>query len=178
MLAPRSTFDTKGVSTIKIKTTGHEKLRFTVALTAGVYHENEIFVPFVLPPLVIFKNLTKAPSGKFPPGMVILGTKGGSMKRDIMVKEFISKIWARCPGGYFKTGKSVILLDSHQSHFGKEVDQAFELSNTTTKMIHGGMTPLIQFLDTHINKPFKDCLKEAWETWMEAGVAANNDSPK
>ena len=34
---PRSsTFDLKGVKTVKMKTTGNEKLRFTVALTAGV----------------------------------------------------------------------------------------------------------------------------------------------
>ena len=80
--------------------------------------------------------------------MIIWGTKGGSIKHEIVVKEFIPKIWSRRPGRYFKTGKSVILLDAHQSHLGKEVDQAFELSNTTTKIIYGGMKTLIQFLDT------------------------------
>ena len=73
-------FDTKGVSTVKIKTTGHDKLRFNAALADGDCRENESFVSFVLPPMVIFINLTKI-SGKFSPGMVFMGTKGGSMKQ-------------------------------------------------------------------------------------------------
>ena len=35
-IPPSSSFDFKGVKTVKMKTTGHEKLRFTVVLTAGV----------------------------------------------------------------------------------------------------------------------------------------------
>ena len=31
-----STIDTKGVQTVKVKTTGHEKLRFMAALSAGI----------------------------------------------------------------------------------------------------------------------------------------------
>ena len=33
------------------------------------------------------------------------------------------------------------------------------------------MTPLSQFLDTHVNKPFKDVMKEKWEDWIENGDA-------
>ena len=29
------------------------------------------------------------------------------------------------------------------------------------------MTPLLQFLDTHVNKPFKDGMKVQWEDWIE-----------
>ena len=61
-----STIDKKGVQTVKVKTTRAERLRFTVALTAGVKKTENGFTPFRLPPLLIFKNLVKAPSSKYP----------------------------------------------------------------------------------------------------------------
>ena len=70
------TIDKKGVQTVKVKTTGAERLRFTVALTAGVKKTENGFTPFLLPPLLIFKNLVKAPPGKYPAGMAVLGLNG------------------------------------------------------------------------------------------------------
>ena len=75
---PRSsTIDKKGVQTIKVKTTGTERLRFTVALTARVKKTENGFTPFRLPPLLLFKDLVKAPPGKYPAGMAFLGSKRG-----------------------------------------------------------------------------------------------------
>ena len=64
---PRSkTFDFRGLQTMKIKTTGHEKLRFTAALTAaltaaptaGVIRTSDGgYKAIRLPPLLIFKKL-------------------------------------------------------------------------------------------------------------------------
>ena len=49
------TIDFKGVSTIKMKTTRYEKLRYTVALSAGVQKMPDgSYRGFRLPPLVIF----------------------------------------------------------------------------------------------------------------------------
>ena len=73
---PRSsTIDKKGIQTVKVKTTGAERLRFTEALTAGVKKTENGFTPFRLPPLLIFKNLVKAPPGKYPAGMAVLGNE-------------------------------------------------------------------------------------------------------
>ena len=66
----------------------------------------------------------------------------------------------------FNTGKSILLMDSAKSHLGDEVEQAFTDVNSS---IHDGMTPLLQFLDTHVNKPFKDIMKEKWEDWTVNG---------
>ena len=67
----------KGVHTVKVKTTGVEHLRFTVALTTGVKKTENGFTPFQLPPLLIFKNLVKDPPGKYLEGMAVLGSKRG-----------------------------------------------------------------------------------------------------
>ena len=48
--------------------------------------------------------------------------------------------------------------------------RTFMRYNTECKIIDGGMTPLIQFIDTHVNKPFKDILKERWAEWIASGT--------
>ena len=60
---------------------GVERLHSTVTLTVRVKQTENELSAFHLPPLVIFKNLVKAPSGKYPPGMQVLGFKIGTMKR-------------------------------------------------------------------------------------------------
>ena len=57
-------------------------------------------------------------------------------------------------------------MDSAKSHLGDEVEQAFTDVNSSIKIIHGGMGPLSQFLDTHVNKPFKEIMKEKWDNWI------------
>ena len=37
------------------------------------------------------------------------------------------------------------------------------------------MTLLLQFLDTHVNKLFKDIMKERWIDWIESGEAEFTD---
>ena len=51
------------------------------------------------------------------------------------------------------------------------VEQVFTDVNSSIKIIHGGMTPLLQFLDMHVNKPFKDIMKEKWEDQIINGEA-------
>ena len=68
-----STIDTKGVQTVKVKTTGHEKLRFTAVLSAGTKITANEVKAVRLPPMIIFKNLVKPPSGNFPPRVMVHG---------------------------------------------------------------------------------------------------------
>ena len=91
-----------------------------------------------------------------------------------MKETYVKRIWKRRPGGFFNTGKSILLMDSAKSHLGDEVEQAFtgiQDVNSSIKIIHGGMMPLLQFLDTHVNKPFKDIMKEKWEDQNVNGEA-------
>ena len=127
----------KGVQTVKVKTTGADRLCFTVALTAGVKKTENGFTPFRLPPLLIFKNLVKAPQGKYLMGMTVLGSKGATMKYSMMKETYVKHIWKRRPGGFFNTGKSILLMDSAKSHLGDEVEQAFTDVSSSIKIIHG-----------------------------------------
>ena len=60
-------------------------------------------------------------------------------------------------------------MDSATSHTTDEVFKALEHSKINYKIINEGLTPLIQFLDTHVNKPFKSAMCEKWEDWIENG---------
>ena len=120
-----------GVQTVKVKTTGAECLHFTLALTAGVKKTENGFTPFRLTPLLIFKNLVKAPPGKYPAGMADLGLKTGgggregggwAMKCSMMKETYVKCICKRRPGGFFNTGKSILLMDLAKSYLGDEVE--------------------------------------------------------
>ena len=78
------------------------------------------------------------------------------MKRSLMKQTYVKRIWKRRPGGLFNAGKFILFMDSPKSHLGDEVEQAFTGVNSSINIIHSGMTLLVKFLDTHVNKPFKD----------------------
>ena len=168
---PRSkTFDFRGVQIVKIKTTGHENLRFTAALTAGVKRTSDgDYKTIRLPPLLIFKNLKKPPEGKFPSGIVVLGSKGGTMRTQFMLDSYIPQIYKRRPGNFFNSPKSLFVMDSTTCHLSDDIPKKFRTANADVKYIDSGMTPLLQFLDTHVNKPFKVSLKDQWEEWLDNG---------
>ena len=68
------TIDFRGVKTVASKTTGKEKLRYTVVL--AVFADGS-----KLPPMIIFKGLKRIPKVQFPAGVVVHVSKGGSMKQ-------------------------------------------------------------------------------------------------
>jgi hypothetical protein len=76
------TYDFRGVRTVKARTTGKEKLRYTVILSAMADGTK-------LPPIVIFRNLVKIPKGSFPRDVVVQVAKKGSMNSDLM------NVWKR-----------------------------------------------------------------------------------
>ena len=101
--------------------------------------------------------------------MVIGGTKGGTMRRSIMQHRYRPELWKNRPGCFFQQSNSLLIMDSAKSHLGG-VPESFKRYNTECKRIDGGMTPLLQFIDTHVNKPFKDILKERWAEWIACGT--------
>ena len=52
------------------------------------------------------------------------------------------------------------------SHLGEKIDDCLKNEAVDVKYINIGMTPLLQYLDTHANKPLKDGMKEKWEEWF------------
>ena len=151
-----------------METTGREKLQYTVVLTAGVLQKDSSgWEAIHLPPMMIFKNLVNAPKGQFPKDFVVVGSKGGTMTSEFMVKEYIPKIISRRPGALFKSKKTLLILDSARANLTDEVKEKMKKEKIDWKAIDPGMTKLIQFMDTHINKGFKGALRECWDEWID-----------
>ena len=80
------TYDFRGVKTVRAKSTGYEKLRHSVVLCAGIFKDEEEHNKAIkLYPMIIFRNLKKAPKGTFPRGMTVTGTPGGTMTKVWMI---------------------------------------------------------------------------------------------
>ena len=60
-------------------------------------------------------------------------------------------------------------MDSARCHLTSAVKTAFKKTGTLVKYIPGGMTPILQPLDVHLNKPVKSFSRSQWEEWMLHG---------
>ena len=161
-----------------METTDREKLWYTVVLTAGVLRKDSGGWEVIRLPPMIFKNLVNAPKGQFPKDFVVVGSKGGTMTSEFMVKEYIPKILYWRPGALLKSKKTLLILDSARAHLTDEVKEKMKKEKIDWKAIDLGMTKLIQFMDTHINKGFKGALCECWDEWIDEGEVQYTESGK
>jgi hypothetical protein len=60
-------------------------------------------------------------------------------------------------------------MDGARCHMTEAVRDAFKKIKTGLAYIPGGMTPILQPLDTHLNRPLKDFVRKQWEEWMLNG---------
>lgn len=160
-LPANNSIDVQGIKTVKSKTTGNEKMRFTVVLTALSSGRK-------LRPMLIFKNLKNVPKGNFPPECVITVAKGGSMTTTLM-EQYVDSVWRTRPGSIFRN-PALLVLDKHRSHTHDTTVQAFKSrQNTKCHFIPGGMTSLLQPCDLSWNKPMKSRVRQLWSEWLEHG---------
>ncbi|KAG7164381.1 Pogo transposable element-like 9, partial [Homarus americanus] len=111
------TVEAKGSKTILVKTTGHEKARFTVVLSCMADGTK-------LKPMIIFKwkTMTKV---KFPAKVYVHVHENGWM--DEGVRLWLERIWSRRPGGLRKE-RSWLVWDMFRSHLTEPIfDMIFEM---------------------------------------------------
>jgi hypothetical protein len=145
-------YDFRGVKPMQARTTGKEKIRYTVVLSAMADGTK-------LPCMVIFKGLKNVPKGRFPNGVTVQVNQKGFMTAELLNK------WKECvcktrPGGFFRPS-SLIVFDSATSHLKRTTISSFKQHyNTEVAIIPGGMAPLLQPVDVHWNKPFKSAMRD------------------
>ena len=156
-MLPGKTVNKKGQKSIIMKSTGHEKNRYTVVLTVMADGTK-------LKPFIIFKR-AKVPSKlTFPAGVIIHCNEKGWMD-EIATKIWVEKVWQRRPMGLFKP-PSLLVWDKFSAHLTEGVVKKVRETGTHVAVIPGGLTSMLQPLDVSINKPFKDKLRELWMEWM------------
>ena len=154
-----STIAEKGVKSVPIVTTGHDKDRFTVMLASRGDGSK-------LSPYVVFKRKTIPKEMVFPPGVIVRCQEKGRMNEE-MVKDWINTVWSKVGG--LSRKQSLLVWDSFRAHLSNPVRRALKTVNTECAVIPGGMTSILQPLDVCLNKPFKDHLRAKWQDWMLSG---------
>ena len=153
------TVDFKGVRTVNVKSTGHEKTRFTVVLACMADGTQ-------LKPMVISKRTTK-PKITFPPNVLVHFHKKGCMDEN-GVKLWIENIWNRQPGGMQKE-HNLLVWNMFWSHIMANSKTCLVRNNTNIAIMPGGLTSVLQLLDISLNKPFKNNVRAQWNEWMMNG---------
>ena len=141
-----SSFSVLFSTSVTIRTTGHEKAHFTVVLACTASGKK-------LPPMVIFKRKT-AVKDKITADVIVSNNEKGWMDQQQM-GVWLQRCYVRRPGGFFKTAKSMLVMDSMRAHIIPEVKDSIRSTNTIVGIIPGGLTKLLQPLDIAVNKTFK-----------------------
>ena len=151
-MPPNRTVNNTGEKTIKIRTTGNEKNRVTVALAC-------CSDGLKLKPMLIFKRKT-IPKINNKHGVVVSAQEKGWMDSEQM-KVWIEKVWRARIGG-LGGRKNLLVYDSFEAHVTDTVKASFKCENTELAVIPGGLTSLLQPLNVSLNKPFKDGVRKQW----------------
>ena len=158
-IVTNSTVAEKGIKSVPILTTGHDKDRFTVMLAC-------LGDGTKLPPYVVFKRKTLPKNMVFPHGLVVRCQEKGWTNEDL-VKDWLNTVWSKVGGLGHR--KSMLVWDSFRVHLSNPVRRTLQSLNTECAVIPGGMTGILQPLDVSINKPFKDRLRNKWQHCMISG---------
>ena len=157
-----STIDFSGTSSISMKTTGHEKNRFTVLLACMADSTK-------LKPYIIFKCKTAPKTVEFPIGIVVRFQQKGWMN-NALFRDWIEIVRASCPGGNIKKENSLLVLDAFRCHRSEDkLKHLKKQHKTDVTVIPGDMTYILQPIDVSVNKSFKNKLHDLWTKWMSTG---------
>ena len=146
----------KGVKSVSILTTSHEKDRFTVMLAC-------LGDGTKLPPYVILKRKTLPKNANFPKEVIVRCQEKGWMDQGL-VQDWLRTVWSKVGGLTRK--KSMLVWYSFRAHLSAPIRCTLKSLNTEPVVFPGGMTSMVQPLDVAINKPFKDRMRKKWQEWM------------
>jgi hypothetical protein len=161
-MPPNRTVNSAGAKTIMIKTTGHEKTRFTVVLACMANGTK-------LKPVVIFKRKTLPKNVKFVSGVIVQAHPNGWMD-ETGIQKWLHQVW-NCRPGAMMARRSMLVWDMFRAHITESVKKTIKDLKSDTAVIPGGLTSVLQPLDVCLNKPFKDRLRKKWIEWMTSSSA-------
>ena len=149
--------DTRSVS---LKTTGLEKVRVSVCLSAKADGTK-------LKPMIVFggaKRELKALNEEFRSRCVIVSSINGWMNEELTL------VWVERVFGKFSFGRCLLSWDSFECHMMDSVKEAVTTSKSDLVIVPGGCTKYIQAPDVCWNKPFKAFIGTKCDEWMSEGV--------
>ena len=142
-----TTVETRGVLSVTLKTTAHEKSHLTVVLLAKVDGTK-------LKPFVVFKGgVREVKAMQSSGGVVVASSKNG------WINDNVTADWLHKVVGKFNFGPRLLVWDSYRCHISQATKRELKRGyNITTAVIPGGCTKYIQAPDVVWNQPFKASL--------------------
>ena len=152
-----------------MKTTGHEKSRVSVCLSAKADGTK-------LPPMVVFKAAkreSEALNKEFKNRCVIASSVNGWMDTSL------TKVYINSVLGSFAFKRRMFVWDSYQCHIEESIKTSLKGTKIDPAIIPGGCTKYIQAPDLSRNKPFKQKVTDLYDEWLsteglERETAAGN----
>jgi hypothetical protein len=153
-----TTVNEKGAKSVCMKTTGHEKSRCTVILTANGSGKK-------LKPYVVFfrgsRKVKELNEKKQTSGNIVSTSVNGWMN-DELTTDYLRRVI-----GKLAFRKRILVWDAYRCHLSESTKKELKSGyNLTTAVIPGGCTKFLQAPDVCWNKPFKDKLHELYDAWM------------
>ena len=152
----KTTVDQRGLKTVPIKSTGHEKQRMTVCL--AIKADGSKMIPFVVIPGKKVKSKIAAIKG------AVVKCSANGWMNDELTEDWVSHVW-----GSLGFNKRFLVWDSFKCHINEKIKKALKKMNTVMGVIPGGCTKFLQLLDVSISKPFKTIFPELYDEWYRKG---------
>ncbi len=150
-------------------TCGYEKQQITVML--GILADGT-----KLPPYLILNRKTVPKKETFPKDVVVRASPKAWMTGELML-DWLKTVWDKRPG-VLRRPRSMLVLDSFKGHLVDSVEESLKGKKSDMVVIPGGMTSQLQPLDVSVNKPFKDYVKDEYETWLLSSNLPLTDTGK
>lgn len=155
-----TTVDNVGEKSIRLRTTGHEKSKVSVCLTAKA--DGTKLKPFIVFPGA--KRETKQLNEEFKNKCYVVSSVNGWMNKDL------TRYWVQGVLGKFSFTRRMLAWDSFKCHITDSIKQEFSHAKTKTVIVPSGCTKYIQAPDVAWNKPFKAKVTEKYDAWMADGA--------
>uniref|UniRef100_A0A183BK65 HTH CENPB-type domain-containing protein n=1 Tax=Globodera pallida TaxID=36090 RepID=A0A183BK65_GLOPA len=151
--------ETKGAKEVMVVTTGHEKMRITVCLTAR--SDGRKLMPYVL-------VNRKRPVPKIVQqyrGKLTINFAGSTWMNDGTTEDYLHKII----GLKLFSGKRLLVWDAFASHKSAGTTKVLKELGVEAAYIPGGCTKFVQAPDVCWNKPFKERIRHYYSLWITNG---------
>lgn len=145
-----------GDKSVPVRTTGHEKARFTVVLSAMADGRK-------LKPYVVCKGIRAVKELSKETGVVVALSRNGWMNEEL------TKDWVRRAWGNLSFTRRLLIWDAYKCHIMPSVRSVIEQTQSDISVIPGGLTSLVQPADLSWNKPFKEAYKALYNEWLVNG---------
>lgn len=157
----KTTLEEQGTRSVGIRTTGHEKNRFTVVLGARADGSK-------MHPMIIFKGKRKDKCLEKLTGVIIQMQDNAWMTEELTLR-WLQMAWG---GMIAAQDRRLLVWDDFRGHKTDRVEaRANEVCNTDVVSVPPGCTSLLQAPDLCWNKPFKERYCELWDEWSISGPA-------